>query len=150
MAHGHPDYWGYSSAQLPVPGIEQIPVIIENSQAVPPGMEVAIADYWPAAGEDAFIVGGMITVDAPGINSYHFRLDATVHETIYFDSVSMLPFNPSALYRIPSGAHFQVRGANYDAVGHTFSVFLPAFRVTLVPGAPAPVGLGLTVLGAGV
>lgn len=152
MAHGHPDYWLYAVAQLPLPGIEQVPIIVEGNVILAGGATGNVCVYTPLAGFDTFLCGGIITCDAPGINRYYFRLGLFVHQDIYFDTVSILPFNPSALYRIPSGVQFRIVVTNDDTIAHTFTTFLPALRVTLVPDARLPglTGLGVTVQGAGV
>lgn len=152
MAHGHPDYWLYAAAQLPMPGIEQVPFILEGSVVLAGGAGGNILTHTPAAGFDVFLCGGTVTTDGPGINQYNFVLGVSIHHEIYYDTVSTLPFNPSSLFRIPSGVPFAISAHNGDTIAHTFNAFLVALRVTLVPDARLPglTGLGVTVQGAGV
>lgn len=150
MAHGHPDYWQYSSPQLPVPGPEQLPWgdhVLFNWPGGGGGIHLT---YTVPAGRRLYIASGYVSSDSPFLNRYGVYIGIVAHILTSFDTEGFFPLAPSSLIVVEAGETVTCQVFNLDVVAHRFDAGWYGFEVTIVPGAPDPVGLGLLVEGAGV
>lgn len=150
MAHGAPDYWPYVTAGLPVPLSDQVLWVETDARDIAGLGNAFMIDYTVPAGEELYVTGGYVSTDFARIQRYALSVDLVAWGTYYFDTFAHLPLNPSAMVRAVAGEHFYVRVYNDDALQHSFAVTVYGFRVTMVPGTPPPVGLGLLLKGAGI